>query len=142
MRIIAGSLGGRVFKAPSGHRTHPMSEKIRGAIFNALGDISDLTVLDAFTGSGALCFEAVSRGVANATGSVRRQEWNQKRADSHLDSRDTRIHDIQRRLSKTQTIQERNMGDFGVATKSARRVYEGNDGGNDEGNRRDAYNHK
>ena len=45
-----------------------MSEKIRGAIFNALGDISDLTVLDAFTGSGALCFEAVSRGVANATG--------------------------------------------------------------------------
>lgn len=62
MRIIAGQLGGRNFSAPSGHRTHPMSEKACGALFNALGDINGLTVLDAFAGSGALGFEAVSRG--------------------------------------------------------------------------------
>jgi|SRR5665213_729612 len=62
MRIIAGNLGGRIFRAPSGHRTHPMSEKVRGAIFNALGDLSNLTVLDAFGGSGAIGFEAISRG--------------------------------------------------------------------------------
>jgi 16S rRNA (guanine966-N2)-methyltransferase len=43
-----------------------MSEKIRGAIFNALGDIEGLTVLDPFAGSGALCFEAISRGAASA----------------------------------------------------------------------------
>lgn len=66
MRIIAGLLGGRQFDSPAGHKTHPMSEKARGAIFNALGDISDLTVLDAFSGSGALSFEAVSRGAQSA----------------------------------------------------------------------------
>lgn len=65
MRIIAGSLGGRQIKAPHGHRTHPMSEKMRGAIFNVLGDIQGLTVLDAFAGSGALAIEAISRGAKN-----------------------------------------------------------------------------
>lgn len=64
MRIIAGTLGGRVFSSPHGHRTHPMSDKVRGALFNALGDINGLTVLDVFAGSGALGFEAVSRGAA------------------------------------------------------------------------------
>lgn len=62
MRIIAGSLKGRVFTSPHGHRTHPMSENIRGALFNTLGDIYGLSVLDAFSGSGALGFEAISRG--------------------------------------------------------------------------------
>ncbi len=62
MRIIAGRLGGRVFDTPGGHRTHPMSDKVRGGLFNALGDITGLTVLDAFAGSGALSFEAASRG--------------------------------------------------------------------------------
>jgi 16S rRNA (guanine966-N2)-methyltransferase len=62
MRVIAGSLGSREFSSPHGHTTHPMSDKIRGALFNSLGDIQGLTVLDAFAGSGALSFEAVSRG--------------------------------------------------------------------------------
>lgn len=62
MRVIAGRLGGRLFDSPHGHHTHPMSEKARGAIFNALGDIDGLTVFDAFAGSGALGIEAVSRG--------------------------------------------------------------------------------
>ncbi len=66
MRIIAGSLGGRQFEAPHGHRTHPMSAKMRGALFNALGDLNGLSLLDAFAGSGALAFEAVSRGAARA----------------------------------------------------------------------------
>lgn len=66
MRIIAGALGGRTFNSPHGHRTHPMSDKIRGALFNALGDLSGLTVLDAFAGSGALSFEAISRGAKSA----------------------------------------------------------------------------
>jgi len=43
-----------------------MSDKIRGALFNMLGDIQGLTVLDAFAGSGALSFEAISRGAASA----------------------------------------------------------------------------
>lgn len=65
MRIIAGYLGGRQFKTPHGHKTHPMSDKARGGLFNVLGDIEGLTFLDAFAGSGALAFEAVSRGAAS-----------------------------------------------------------------------------
>jgi 16S rRNA (guanine966-N2)-methyltransferase len=62
MRIIAGTLGGRLFDSPGSHKTHPMSDKVRGALFTMLGDLGGLTVLDAFAGSGALSFEAVSRG--------------------------------------------------------------------------------
>jgi len=66
MRVIAGELGGRFFAAPDSSATHPMAERVRGALFNALGDIEGKTVLDAFGGSGALAFEALSRGAALA----------------------------------------------------------------------------
>lgn len=66
MRIVAGTLSGRTFESVPGHRTHPMSERIRGALFNALGDIKGLTVLDAYAGTGALGFEAISRGATKA----------------------------------------------------------------------------
>lgn len=64
MRIIAGSHKSRQFKAPRGNRTHPMSEKARGALFNMLGDIKGLSILDAFGGSGGVSLEAASRGAA------------------------------------------------------------------------------
>ena len=67
MRIISGRLGGRLLQSPRNNITHPMSEKIRGAIFNALGDITDLTFFDPFAGTGACSFEALSRGAAHAT---------------------------------------------------------------------------
>lgn len=66
MRIISGSLGGRTFQSPKTYNTHPMSDKIRGALFNMLGDLGGMTVLDAFAGSGALAFEAISRGAQSA----------------------------------------------------------------------------
>ena len=66
MRVIAGELGGRFFAGPDSTATHPMAERVRGAMFNALGDIEGLTVLDAFAGSGALGFEAISRGAKSA----------------------------------------------------------------------------
>lgn len=66
MRVIAGHLGGRLFNSPHGHRTHPMSDKMRGALFNILGDIAGMSVLDPFAGTGAISFEAVSRGAASA----------------------------------------------------------------------------
>lgn len=67
MRVISGRLGGRMFESPRGHRTHPMSEKIRGAIFNMLGDIKGLHMFDAFSGTGALAIEAISRGARSVT---------------------------------------------------------------------------
>ena len=62
MRVIAGKYKSRILKNPRGHRTHPMSERIRGALFNSIGDIEGLTFLDAFAGSGAVAVEALSRG--------------------------------------------------------------------------------
>ena len=67
MRIVRGSLGGRVLRAPSGAATRPTSEKVREAIFNILPDVEGMQVLDMFAGSGALGIEALSRGAAHAT---------------------------------------------------------------------------
>lgn len=66
LRVIAGELGGRFFESPETSTTHPMGERIRGALFNMLGDVSGKTVLEPFAGSGALSFEALSRGAASA----------------------------------------------------------------------------
>lgn len=66
MRVIAGRLGGRNFESPHTRRTHPMSDKVRGALFNALGELDGLKLLDAFAGSGACSIEAVSRGASDA----------------------------------------------------------------------------
>ncbi len=65
MRVIAGQLGGRNFLSPRTRRTHPMSDKVRGALFNTLGDLEELVVLDAYAGSGACSIEAVSRGATH-----------------------------------------------------------------------------
>lgn len=67
MRIVGGTLGGRVLRAPTGHSTRPTSEKVREAIFNILPDVEGARVLDIFAGSGALGIEALSRGAVHAT---------------------------------------------------------------------------
>ena len=68
IRVISGRYGSRKLDAPDGATTHPMSERIRNALFNSLGaDIVGTTVLDAFAGSGAVGIEALSRGAAYAT---------------------------------------------------------------------------
>ncbi len=66
MRIIAGQYGSRIIKAPRGFKTHPMGERMRSSLFNALGDLSGKVIWDAFAGSGSLAIEAVSRGAAEA----------------------------------------------------------------------------
>jgi 16S rRNA (guanine966-N2)-methyltransferase len=67
MRVVSGELGGRRFKAPPGTDTRPTSDRVREALFSALGDVSGAVVLDLFAGSGALAIEALSRGAAHAT---------------------------------------------------------------------------
>ncbi len=67
MRIVAGTLGGRRIRAPRGRGTRPTPERVREAVFSAIGSVDGLTVLDLFAGSGALGLEAVSRGARRAT---------------------------------------------------------------------------
>lgn len=68
VRIISGEFGGRKIDTPEGKKTHPMSERIRNALFNSLGaEIQGAKVLDAFAGSGAIGIEALSRGAEHVT---------------------------------------------------------------------------
>ncbi|GBU10556.1 methylase [Erysipelotrichaceae bacterium] len=63
MKISGGILGSRKIKTLEGGGTRPTSSKIRSAIFNSLGQkFSGGYVLDLFSGSGAMAFEAISRG--------------------------------------------------------------------------------
>ena len=67
MRIVAGELGGRSLAAPRGWKVRPTSDRVREAVFSALGDIEGALVLDLYCGTGALGIEALSRGAAEAT---------------------------------------------------------------------------
>lgn len=62
MIIIAGTHKGLTLRYPPSRVTRPVGDKVRAAIFDVLGDISGARVLDAYAGSGALGFEALSRG--------------------------------------------------------------------------------
>lgn len=63
LRIIAGEFKGRRLKTPTGRTVRPTSDRVREAWFSILQQfIPDARVLDLFAGSGALGFEALSRG--------------------------------------------------------------------------------
>lgn len=77
MRIVGGKHRGRRIEAPEGRDVRPTADRTREAMFNMIehggygvGGGSILvgaTVLDAFCGTGALAFEALSRGAVSAT---------------------------------------------------------------------------
>lgn len=63
MRITAGKFRGRVLKAPKGDATRPTASRLREALFNLLRErVEGASLLDLFAGSGAIGFEALSRG--------------------------------------------------------------------------------
>lgn len=66
MRVIAGELKGQRLAAPRGWKVRPTSDRVREAIFSALGDVEGTRVLDLYCGTGALAIEALSRGAAAA----------------------------------------------------------------------------
>lgn len=63
MRIIGGRYKGKKLLSPKNDKTRPTSDRVKEAIFNIIFDkVEDAVVIDAFSGSGALGIEALSRG--------------------------------------------------------------------------------
>lgn len=70
MRIVGGELKGRRFSPPKNFRARPTTDTARESLFNILANhyfFEELTVLDLFSGTGAISFEFASRGVQKIT---------------------------------------------------------------------------
>jgi 16S rRNA (guanine966-N2)-methyltransferase len=94
VRIISGKYGGRKIEAPDNSRTHPMSERIRNALFNSIGsEISGAKVLDAFAGTGAIGLEALSRGASSVV-FIEKDRIAQKILAKNITSLDAENHTV------------------------------------------------
>jgi len=72
MRIVAGKFRGKPLTSPSDDSIRPTADRVRESMFNILASrlgpvFTDIRVLDLFAGTGALGFEALSRGAAHVT---------------------------------------------------------------------------
>lgn len=69
VRIIGGKWRRRALRFPPSEGLRPTPDRVRETLFNWLGqDLSGKHCLDPFAGSGALCFEALSRGASRVVG--------------------------------------------------------------------------
>ncbi len=63
MRVISGSAKGRKLKAVPGESTRPITDRVKEALFNILGnDVEGSAWWDVFAGTGSVGIEALSRG--------------------------------------------------------------------------------
>ena len=68
LRIIGGKWRSRIIPFPSAQGLRPTGDRVRETVFNWLApSIEGARCLDLFAGSGALCFESLSRGAAHCT---------------------------------------------------------------------------
>ncbi len=66
MRVVSGQFRGRRLVSPEGRDTRPTTEKVREAVFNALGSldlVDDAEVIDLSAGTGALGLEALRHNI-------------------------------------------------------------------------------
>ena len=61
MRVTGGTLKGRILKCPEGI-IRPAMDKMKESVFQIIGDLSEKSFLDMFSGSGSIGIEAASRG--------------------------------------------------------------------------------
>jgi len=67
LRVVGGRLSGRVIRCPPGVTTRPTLDRVRESLFNILAPrVAGAFVLDLYAGTGALAFEALSRGADHA----------------------------------------------------------------------------
>ena len=68
LRVLGGVLRGRPIQYLGESRTRPMKQRVREAAFNLIGPrVRGAHVVDLFAGTGALAWEALSRGACSAT---------------------------------------------------------------------------
>lgn len=68
IRLTGGEWNGRKIKTPKGMATRPSASRVREGLFDVLGvDVVDSDFYDLFAGSGAVGFEALSRGARHCT---------------------------------------------------------------------------
>jgi 16S rRNA (guanine966-N2)-methyltransferase len=67
LHVLTGSHKGRKLKVPKGQKVRPTTSRVKKSIFDRLGDISGLRILDIFAGSGGLGIESLSCGASHVT---------------------------------------------------------------------------
>lgn len=67
MQVLTGTAKGRKLKVPGSRKVRPTTSRVKKSIFDKLGDISGLKVLDLFAGSGSLGIEALSKDASHVT---------------------------------------------------------------------------
>ena len=67
LQVLTGSIKGRKLKVPKGQKIRPMTSRVKKSVFDTLGDISEVRVLDVFAGSGGIGIEALSCGARQVT---------------------------------------------------------------------------
>ena len=93
VRIIAGTLRGSKLPVPDLAGLRPSSDRARETLFNWLQhEVSGRRVLDLFAGSGALGFEAASRGAAEVWLLERDPRQAQSLADSAKRLKTGQVH--------------------------------------------------
>jgi len=105
MRIISGKFRGVKLEAPKGFDVRPTTDRIKETVFNILCNkksFIDTTVLDVFSGSGALGIEALSRGAANTV---------------FLDASKVSLECTKINLKKIKRTDETYLGDFRLTLK-------------------------
>jgi 16S rRNA (guanine(966)-N(2))-methyltransferase RsmD len=67
LQVLTGAIKGRKLKVPKGRAIRPTTSRIKKSMFDTLGDLHGLRVLDIFAGSGGLGIESLSRGASHVT---------------------------------------------------------------------------
>lgn len=101
VRITGGKLRGRVLQGRAAPGVRPTSARVREALFSIVGqDLSGVRMLDAFSGSGIMAFEAWSRGADVVAVERDRRAWTALEGNARALGVEIRIvrGDVRKRL--------------------------------------------